>query len=517
MSKYYDIQELQRRGSDFFVQDFPVDLGFPGVSNPSGSIGASFRMERDWISDSVVKLSNDIFSGLDFLNIIGKKPPLTQSREHLSNAIANYKNGRFKEALEDIMASLEECKTNYISWFLEGKIYSFGASTSSNVINLDLAIEAFVNAANYIGPDIEKSEEAKLMAAEIYFYLGIALYAKSNDLLRENKKNESLEMLTVARMAFELSYQYSENMLESLFNVARCKAIQGDGDGAIDILETVVLKDSGYYGRVCEDDDFSAIGTQVAELLKKLKHIAFIPAKNDYDCIKILYSTWNGEMWMTTVESLPEKFPPNFTEEHHYVDLLNYGATFKDLISNASFIDLRDNNVYKIVKIGNQVWMAENLRYKVNGGCWCYDDDERHGCNYGRLYTLNAAKRACPPGWHLPTREEWDTLVAYVGGDSVAGKKLKAKSGWEKNSFGNENGTDDYGFSALPDGGRHPSGVFSFDGERYGNWWAATKNENGNAYYRTMNYFDDNVYENDEDVGYGFSVRCVQDARQFDE
>jgi uncharacterized protein (TIGR02145 family) len=180
------------------------------------------------------------------------------------------------------------------------------------------------------------------------------------------------------------------------------------------------------------------------------------------------------------------------------------------------FTDPRDGNVYRIVKIGNQVWMAENLRYKI-GGSWCYDNDESNCQNYGRLYDWKTARTICPAGWHLPTRQEWDGLCQTVGGlrkpDSRgnidwcgAGKKLKSTSGWNNNG----NGTDDFGFSALPGGYRYAGGNFRNAGN-YGNWWTATEYDAPYAYYRNMNYGNVSVNENDSDKENGFAVRCVED------
>mgnify|MGYP003552670525 CR=1 FL=1 len=87
--------------------------------------------------------------------------------------------------------------------------------------------------------------------------------------------------------------------------------------------------------------------------------------------------------------------------------------------------DPRDGKTYKIVKIGNQTWMAENLNVKTKDS-WCYDDEESNCKKYGRLYTRRAAMKACPSGWHLPSKSEFETLIEAVGGKSEAGKMLKS-------------------------------------------------------------------------------------------
>jgi uncharacterized protein (TIGR02145 family) len=90
-------------------------------------------------------------------------------------------------------------------------------------------------------------------------------------------------------------------------------------------------------------------------------------------------------------------------------------------------VDLRDNHHYKTVIIGSQVWMAENLNYDSGGGCWTYENNSSAAYTYGRLYDWVTAKLVCPMGWHLPDNEEWSTLTNFLGGDSIAGGKMKEK------------------------------------------------------------------------------------------
>ena len=85
--------------------------------------------------------------------------------------------------------------------------------------------------------------------------------------------------------------------------------------------------------------------------------------------------------------------------------------------------DSRDGQAYMTMKIGNQVWMAENLNYEM-ADSYCYDDRTSNCSKYGRLYTWDAAMKACPLGWHLPTQNEWKTLFAMAGGENTAGYLL---------------------------------------------------------------------------------------------
>ncbi|NLB63541.1 MAG: hypothetical protein GX801_05465 [Fibrobacter sp.] len=192
--------------------------------------------------------------------------------------------------------------------------------------------------------------------------------------------------------------------------------------------------------------------------------------------------------------------------------------------ASAHFCDTRDGTIYKYVQIGDQVWMAENLRYlpSLNGidtsstepkyYVYGYNGTDVSAAKatenyqtYGALYNWPAALKACPVGWHLPTDAEWTALEDYVGGSSTAGEKLKATSGWRDNG----NGTDEYGFWALP-GGYFYSGLF-FSVSSGGYWWSASEYDASYAYLRGMVYSYDYMPSGYYSKGYGFSVRCVKD------
>jgi len=167
--------------------------------------------------------------------------------------------------------------------------------------------------------------------------------------------------------------------------------------------------------------------------------------------------------------------------------------------------DKRDGKTYRTVKIGNQTWMAENLNFKTDSSSYCYADSNHYCDKYGRLYIWEAAKKACPAGYHLPNNKEWENLVDYVGGWNVAVKKLRAKNGWN----GNYIVTDDYGFSALPGGMGHPDYRFFSIGDD-GFWWAPEKDGSFNTIgIIEGDYMSEYDYGNTKS---GYSVRCVQNA-----
>jgi uncharacterized protein (TIGR02145 family) len=229
-----------------------------------------------------------------------------------------------------------------------------------------------------------------------------------------------------------------------------------------------------------------------------------------------------------------------------------------DTCEYGTLTDSRDGQTYKTVKIGDQIWMAENLNYAYIGipfkykestsdsTSWCYGDDPAYCSKYGRLYTWAAAmdsagmwstngkgcgyettcspiypvRGVCPVGWHLPTRTEWNTLLIAVGGFSTAGHMLKSTSGWDWNWKWNNyegqsgNGTDAFGFSVLPVHGRDHDGKYYDEGcveGCFANFWSSSRDYGQLTYYLYLVYYELTATLAANDLVYGFSVRCVRD------
>jgi len=153
-----------------------------------------------------------------------------------------------------------------------------------------------------------------------------------------------------------------------------------------------------------------------------------------------------------------------------------------------TFTDSRDGKKYEYVKIGSQMWMAENLDYEAEGSKRCEDYPPGAYSIYGRLYDWNTAIKACPSGWHLPSNEEWQTLVDFVGGVEVAGKKLKSRNGWNFDEAKEKgfNGTDEYGFSAQPGGCGDSTGNILYIG--FSGYWWSSEYDSDSAYCLNMDY-----------------------------
>ena len=193
-----------------------------------------------------------------------------------------------------------------------------------------------------------------------------------------------------------------------------------------------------------------------------------------------------------------------------------------------SFTDSRDGQSYGVVKIGEQTWMAENLNFET-AGSFCPEGDARNCKRLGRLYSWAEARSVCPEGWRLPTKVDFETLVAATSGEAAqsqagnsgavpsasnavqnnrAGAALKASDGWFKKG----NGSDALGFRALPAGYRGTDGKFDGIGG-YAYFWSATEdpeNSESNAFYLFLSFSSDAASINafaKEDYR---SVRCVR-------
>jgi uncharacterized protein (TIGR02145 family) len=207
---------------------------------------------------------------------------------------------------------------------------------------------------------------------------------------------------------------------------------------------------------------------------------------------------------------------------------LTYG-TVKDI----------DGNTYKTIQIGTQTWMAENLKttkyrngtpipnitdntqWKNNTtGAYCsYNNNTTNDCPFGKLYNwyaVNNNNGLCPTGWHVPTDEEWTTLTTSLGGESVAGGKMKSTSTQYWLSPNTE-ATNSSGWSGLPFGNRETNGTFASIGDG-GNWWSSSETNTpgctsctSSARDRYLLYDDGVVYRGSTNKTHGAPLRCIKD------
>ena len=210
----------------------------------------------------------------------------------------------------------------------------------------------------------------------------------------------------------------------------------------------------------------------------------------------------------------------------------------KDECEYGTLKDERDGQTYKTIKIGDQEWMAENLKFvPEKGASGCFKNSlsknaEQNCINYGRHYSWGAAmdsaaawstsgkgcgylktcsptypvRGICPEGWHLPTKREWNILAASIGGPEGGAKSLMTTSGWDAR----EQGDDLFGFGAVGAGSRDDHGNFKFDSTR-AFFWSSTEFDISYVYIMDLDYRYEDVYVDMDFKWFWFSIRCVKD------
>lgn len=195
-------------------------------------------------------------------------------------------------------------------------------------------------------------------------------------------------------------------------------------------------------------------------------------------------------------------------------------ASVTPLATGELFVDTRDSNEYPWMEIGSQTWMTRNLAFEVPGWSYCYDNDASNCSTYGRLYTWEAAQKACPEGWHLPTDLEWRVLEQALGMKDGATKRIGLRGKTEgdilkDNSLGlwsslNEGSSNGNGFNALP-GGFQLSESKSVELGESVIYWTATNYKAESAFYRKIEDSKGGIHKYYSDKNKGYSVRCVKD------
>lgn len=211
--------------------------------------------------------------------------------------------------------------------------------------------------------------------------------------------------------------------------------------------------------------------------------------------------------------------------------LIFIGCSKNEENSNAIVTD-HDGNKYNTVKIGNQIWMSENLKttsyrngdaipnikdptawYNLTNAAYCdYDNNPANSSSYGKLYNWHAVHsgQLCPTGWHIPSEAEWNILEAFLGEESLAGGKLKENNftHWQSP---NTAATNETGFTGLPGGFRSSTGAF-FNLGYNGYWWGSeTASDISYARYHYLDFNIGFLLENEDYKVDGLSVRCIKD------
>jgi uncharacterized protein (TIGR02145 family) len=361
-----------------------------------------------------------------------------------------------------------------------------------------------------------------------------------------------------------------ENYFNKVKELVESKDFKFNSDGYIESLIGVSKEDVDNYTTEAEEesnqqmiDDFAAKENRLASAPGEVRRLlAYVPAydangkpilnsisREVFAPIDFVFSQLIeilcGEEYLNTEESFNRMLflmsKSNSKQIQHVSEILSttqnnqlkrkFFSFFRHLFpTKLNTVTDIDGNVYNTVKIGTQTWMTENLKTtRYNDGTsiplvttnsiWAngetpmmcyYDNDITFKATYGALYNWHAVntKKLCPKGWHVPTDTEWETLIDFLGGEEVAGSKLKAITDWESC----KNNTNKVGFSALPSGYRssYSYGTFHYFGF-YGGWWSASTNGASFAWYRIVLNGGGGVFRYDSSQGDGLSVRCVRD------
>ena len=273
--------------------------------------------------------------------------------------------------------------------------------------------------------------------------------------------------------------------------------------------------------------DLSDIDSVMFNAVGDTMNIDMTSGNDIYDLVDVDSIIFTGD----TLGNTMKVDTGNGTLDYQLADINNitFACFYYDSIGTVTDID---GNVYKTVKIGDQWWMAENLKVtkyqngdlipnvkgnsewmNLSTGAYCdYDTNSSNVATYGRLYNWYAvddSRNVAPSGWHVPSDAEWQILVEYLGDSTVAGGKMK-ESGNEHWNSPNTGATNESGFLALPAGFR--SGFGAFGGIRDGAYyWCNTQSSTYLAWHRSLEHSYAGVYHFTYVKIDGFSVRCVRD------
>jgi uncharacterized protein (TIGR02145 family) len=433
-------------------------------------------------SETHVEMASKIFLHLLELTLID----LQTAKSKILKVRIDDLNGRFQTKVEDL-ASMHKTTTNSILalyWFKLAEalrcvgLFSEAKNAIINALKYEPMDKAFSEKLNEIAKQLETYERKRKIKNAILICGAILIVIIAVISIKNHFKNKEIETWKMAITAntVDAYKQYSNRYPEGVYKIT--------ADSLVDILSWATAT-----------------------------------------------STNTVESYKYYLDSLPRgKY--RFQADSIMTAYVNDKARLAEMKANRC-ADI-DGNVYKTIKIGNQLWMAENLRvtHYRNGevipnvtdnnewahlttGAYCnYDNNPTNGRKYGKLYNWYAVddyRGLAPAGWHVATDEEWTTLTNYLKGEDVAGGKLKSKTGWKQP---NEGATNESGYCALPSGHRYGDGASVGLGEQ-GFWWSSTEYSATNAKGRFMGNYGKNVISNVNDYYSdgkvdGFSIRCVK-------
>ena len=384
------------------------------------------------------------------------------------------------------------------------------------------------------------------------------------NVLTELEYERVMNLVSKEKMSFaDAKMQAEKEVLASLgimdlFESFEGMSIYEKGDGNSTLLATSVLLQSDLNAEELTDriDAIASSITKTGEWndeKTKTKMADWASAAKDdgkFETVRDNLEKWSGSDEIPAFEEVVEEFGGAQKIPEEWSWDVPKEARLNPKIKYDSMVDPRDKKVYKVVKIEvpdsnySQVWMAENLNYadsvktpSLKGRNWCYNNDEKNCkvsgryyswaaaidsvalandskeplvCGYGKTCGLDRAVQGiCPDGWHLPSIYEWGLLSVALGNAPVSGEPLKALTGWNYAGTPDNNGTDLYGFAALPTGRK----ISATSWQKVGSdvyYWSATEYSANDGRYFNINNVYTNSYTYQNSKSYGQSVRCVK-------
>jgi len=336
------------------------------------------------------------------------------------------------------------------------------------------------------------------------------------------------------RDEFETQQEYDDRMLQL---EAKTEQIKGQVKSELKIDENTqklsaiskTIEEKNQY-RVRLSETLSELKEKVREITNRISEFAtdkvieipYIYTLSSYDAdgeFFILSRKGSESLLARVPRSEARFFKTNFAAvkifSHSYNSVACLGEK-QYILTRFVLTDSRDGHEYRIVKVGTQVWMAENLAFETKRGSYSYDKDSENEKKFGRLYTWKMTSDACPSGWHLPSDAEWKELESVLGVEEDeldivgargvnVGTVLKSEGGWKAGG----NGTNKYGLNFLPSGVRDVKGSYVSIDEST-RLWTSSERSSEEAYSRALFYHGDKINRHSQSKSIASAVRCVK-------
>ena len=397
--------------------------------NGFNSINNTLNFSFGYLGNKIDVLSDKICSKLDKIHDILNNPRLTASRELYRNALKDFQNRYYEEALENCTEAIEKNKTDYISWFLLGMIYFCGKSKFSNVLDIKKAEEAFFNAAKYVDAVIGKTEEANIFASEIYYYLGHTRLIISNDYLIENKIEESNKKLLEAEEASRTSYQLSKENLLARYEHAKHLHFLGNDKESLWILEELIRAEKNFAIKSINDKNFESLWGDIRKIIDKLKQELWIPINKK---IEESIKKYEGDF-----EFVFSDYPEIFSKHGFTIDSYNKASNefrlkYKKMMDNQTYFDALTKTKEILEDLDFSDWYFDFFEPAYND----MRKLEREIENEKNRSALEHLKQS------IPSRDEVNQLNSFLetnyenqGFESIIKPKLPSKYKYTRLSF----------------------------------------------------------------------------------